>query len=307
MKRIRRQIILWSCLLLSTGLSFGQGSKISLDLVALLQGLLAPVDVVVQYNAAPGLLDITKLLTQGGTINAQYTLIPGIAVRLPATVVSILALDPSVAYITPDRQIVGTLDYTTAAVNANLAYQAGYTGAGVGIAILDSGIYAHPDVASRVVYRESFVAKKNADDYGHGTHVAGIAAGSGASSTGSQFTRTFRGVAPGASLIDLRVLDAHGMSNDSVIVSALERCGQPEVAVQHPSHQSVRREADFRKLFPRSDLPGRDGSVEEGHRRCGCRGKSGPQRLCHHHFARQHPRSNYGRRHEDHGDVLDER
>ncbi len=223
MKRLRRSVILLTFTLFSATLSFGQVSKIAPDLLSLLNGLTQPVNVVIQYNSAPGLLNITKLLALGGVIYDQYELIPAIAAELPAAVVGLLALDPSVAYISPDRQLAGTLDLTTAAVGANTAFQSGDTGAGVGIAIVDSGIYAHPDVASRIVYSQSFVAKTNADDYGHGTHVAGIAAGSGASSTGFQYTRTFRGVAPGASLIDLRVLDANGMSNDSVVIAALDR------------------------------------------------------------------------------------
>ncbi len=218
MKRLSRSLILLTASVFSAGVSFGQISKIAPDLISLLTDLTKPVNVVIQYNSAPGLLNIAKLLSLGGVIHQQYSLIPAIAVQLPAAVVDLLALDPSIAYISPDRQLAGTLDLTTAAVGANTAFQSGYTGAGVGIAIIDSGIYAHPDVASRIVYSQSFVAKTNADDYGHGTHVAGIAAGSGAASSGF-----FRGVAPGASLIDLRVLDVNGMSNDSVVIAALDR------------------------------------------------------------------------------------
>lgn len=223
MKWLRRQFLLWSGFLISTSMVFAQSSKIAPDLLSLLSGMLTPTNVVIQYNSAPTLLNVTKLLALGGTINAQYVSIPAIAVKLPAAVVEILALDPSIAYISPDRAVAGTLDLTTAAVNADVAFQAGYTGAGVGIAIVDSGIYAHPDLAGRIVYRQSFIGGVNSDDYGHGTHVAGIAAGSGASSTGPHFTRTFRGVAPGAYLIDLRALDANGMSTDSVILSAIDK------------------------------------------------------------------------------------
>src|SRR3984957_12003701 len=223
MKRLCRQLILWTGFLASTGLASAQISKIAPDLEGLLTNLLAPTNVVIQYNTAPTLLNVTKLLSLGGVINAQYVSIPAIAVKLPAAVVAILALDPAIAYIPPDRQVAGTLDLTTAAVNADVAYQAGYTGSGIGIAIVDSGIYAHPDLASRIVYRQSFIGGANADDYGHGAHVAGIAAGSGLSSTGSQYTRTFRGVAPGAHLIDLRALDANGMSTDSVVLAAIDK------------------------------------------------------------------------------------
>ena len=140
MKWLRRQFLIWSGFLISTGLASAQASKIAPDLVNLLTGLLKPTNVVIQYNTAPTLLNVTKLLSLGGVINAQYVSIPAIAVKLPAAVVSVLALDPSIAYISPDRSVAGALDLTTAAVNADIAYNAGYTGAGIGIAIVDSGI-----------------------------------------------------------------------------------------------------------------------------------------------------------------------
>src|SRR6266849_13960 len=200
MKSLVRQMVLWCCILAGTNFAFAQNLKIAPDLIGILTGALAPVNVVVQYQVAPTLADILELVSLGGVIHYQYTVIPGVSVTLPAVSVTTLSLLSSVAYITPDRSVAPLLDLTRDATNADYAFQSGYTGAGVGIAILDSGIYAHPDVASRIVYRQSFVAKTNDDDYGHGTHVAGIAAGSGTSSTGSQYTRTFRGIAPGSNL-----------------------------------------------------------------------------------------------------------
>src|SRR6266478_8212016 len=154
-------------LLMSTGL-FGQSSKLAPDVVALL-----------------------------------YTLIPAVVQVVPVSSLLDLANNSSVKYVSLDRPIGGTLahatDYSHVAVGATIAAGYGLTGSGVGVAILDSGISNHPDLASRVVYRQSFVASKNLDDYGHGTHVAGIVAGNGASSNSG-----VTGIAPGVKLVDLR-------------------------------------------------------------------------------------------------------
>ncbi len=117
---------------------------------------------------------------------------------------------------------------TAPSVGADSAWRSGWDGAGIGIAVIDSGIAAHPDLQdafglSRVVYRQNFVDNQAGDPYGHGTHVAGILAGNGKSSLGRSFTRTFMGIAPKANLIDLRVLDANGASTDSMVIAAIER------------------------------------------------------------------------------------
>jgi serine protease AprX len=78
----------------------------------------------------------------------------------------------------------------------------GYTGQGQCIAIIDSGFYAHPDFADRVVGYLDLAGKRDkmADPWGHGTHVAGIAAGSGRQSQGRH-----KGVAYEANLVGVRV------------------------------------------------------------------------------------------------------
>jgi serine protease AprX len=96
-------------------------------------------------------------------------------------------------------------------------------GRGVGVAILDSGIYAHPDLAGRVVAAIDFTSATPivspvalGDPGGHGTHVAGLVAGDGTSSGGA-----YTGVAPGANLIDVRVIDANGRSSVSLVLAGL--------------------------------------------------------------------------------------
>src|SRR5437588_7239672 len=60
------------------------------------------------------------------------------------------------------------------------------------------------------------------DQYGHGTHVAGIIASEGWFSTGSNFTHTFKGIAPNANVINLRVLDQNGAGTDSSVIAAIQ-------------------------------------------------------------------------------------
>src|SRR5208283_546620 len=61
------------------------------------------------------------------------------------------------------------------------------------------------------------------DQFGHGTHVAGLIAGDGLSSTGPFFTKTFKGIAPGAEIINLRVLDQNGAGTDSLVIAAINQ------------------------------------------------------------------------------------
>jgi serine protease AprX len=72
------------------------------------------------------------------------------------------------------------------------------------------------------------------DLYGHGTHVAGIMAGDGVNSTGPQYTKTFRGIAPNVNLVNLRVLDANGRGTDSGVIAAIQ------TAIQLKSKYNIR-------------------------------------------------------------------
>ncbi|MFO8020706.1 MAG: S8 family serine peptidase [Promethearchaeia archaeon] len=91
-----------------------------------------------------------------------------------------------------------------------------YDGSGVTVAIIDSGVYNHSGlniVDSIDAVGESTTEDKN----GHGTHCAGIAAGDGAGSDGE-----FRGVAPGAGIINVRAADSNGALRDSSIINGIQ-------------------------------------------------------------------------------------
>ncbi len=92
------------------------------------------------------------------------------------------------------------------------------TGRGARIAILDSGIDDHhPDMADKPIVQQSFVADETPDDHvGHGTHVAGIAAGP---RTGSKHPGY--GVAPDAQLFVGKVINSAGIGTDGAVLSAI--------------------------------------------------------------------------------------
>lgn len=93
------------------------------------------------------------------------------------------------------------------------------TGAGVGVAVLDTGCFPHEDLSERIIeFRNVLHPRQNrpCDDNGHGTHVCGILAGSGRMSRGR-----YRGVAPGCSLIPVKVLDCRGSGFASDVLAGL--------------------------------------------------------------------------------------
>ena len=93
-----------------------------------------------------------------------------------------------------------------------------YTGKGIGVCILDTGIYEHIDFTGRIWTFYDFLDFKRRpyDDNGHGTHVAGLVAGDGTASMGK-----YRGAAPGCGIIALKVLDRDGNGSQDDVLRAL--------------------------------------------------------------------------------------
>jgi serine protease AprX len=99
----------------------------------------------------------------------------------------------------------------------------GVTGQGIGVAIVDSGISPHAALANKIVANVSLITgdPSTADAFGHGTHVAGIIAGS--PTAAKNVTPLFNGgVAPGAQLINVRVLGAEGVGRTSDVLAGIQ-------------------------------------------------------------------------------------
>src|ERR1700719_2589115 len=121
------------------------------------------VDVIVQYKDAPRSKQEGRVHGLGARLNHRLGMVKAIALTIPASALPALEADPEILSVSFDHPLNGADDYTDAAANVSAAWNAGYTGTGIGIAVIDSGINdSHPDLwdstqaYSRVVYRQDF-------------------------------------------------------------------------------------------------------------------------------------------------------
>jgi serine protease AprX len=184
----------------------------------------ATLDIIVRYKTPPTSTQYQAVTKLGGTLTTQYGAVPSANYSVPKSAIQSLAADPNVAYISLNRPVKSSLKVTAGAVHSDVVNaQYGLDGSGIGVAIIDSGIVGLNDFGTgwnnRVVYSQNFVGTSATDQYGHGTHVAGIV---GANLPNGKYI----GIAPNANLINLRVLDQNGVSTDSAVIAAIDQAIQ---------------------------------------------------------------------------------
>jgi serine protease AprX len=229
------------------------------------------VTVIVQHRQMPSDAHLKTMMGRGATIRSKFHTIRAVTMRVPVSMLAELANDPNVSYITPDRTQKMTANPATeefaTAVEADVAAaQFALDGTGVGVAVIDSGIAVHPDLndasgVSRVVYSQSFVAGDPAtsDEYGHGTHVAGLIGGTGiGSGNGHGYAAKYAGIAPNVNFINLRVLDQNGSGTDSQVIAAIEQA----IALQSTYNIRVINMSLGRPIFESYTLDPVDQAVE---------------------------------------------
>lgn len=183
--------------------------------------------VIIRIAAGHSSTELLPLLERmGGTPGRTLDIINAQAAELPAAAISALADHPLINRISIDHAVSGTMERTSATIGATAIRETlGYDGTGVGVALIDSGVTPwHDDLASgdggqRIARFVDLVANRPTayDDYGHGTHVAGIIAGSGFDSWGARM-----GIAPGVRLTVLKVLDDQGNGRISDVIAAFD-------------------------------------------------------------------------------------
>ena len=183
---------------------------------------------IVTWSGADGASEVVKV---GGRLGKRLELINGQAVELPNGQLKKLAALGVVARIDEDRPTLDMMATVGNVVGARAVQKAyGYDGAGVGVAVIDSGITSwHDDLAytkngsisrnQRVAAFVDFVNDRSGpyDDNGHGTHVSGVIAGNGYDSQGAR-----AGIASASHLVSLKVLDKNGQGVISDVIAALE-------------------------------------------------------------------------------------
>ena len=160
MKTLLGSIAAPFCLALAvtTSASAAGNMKFSPDLQP--TGSTANVEVIVQYKIMPTEAHRRKVRSLGGTVHETMNHVKAGHYTVPVAALETLAEDPDVLYISPNRPLRGALNITAATVHSDVANAQGYTGSGIGVAVIDSGMSDMPEFhngQSRIVYQQSFV------------------------------------------------------------------------------------------------------------------------------------------------------
>lgn len=193
--------------------------------------------VLVDFAAPPSAAELAALAAAGAHVVRVFEVVPTAAVVADAAALPALAGAPGVVLVEADRLLWPTLDRSGPAVGADVARRDyGLTGKGVGIAILDTGVDTmHPDWQDRVAASYDAASPLHTGvgvlgvtvpvdapavpdvTNGHGTHVAGVAAGAAGQSGGR-----FLGVAPGALVLNIKVFDGRNQGSSSYALEGID-------------------------------------------------------------------------------------
>ena len=170
-----------------------------------------------------------RLRELGGTVERELPIVGGFSATLPASALRDLARSEAIGVVWGDDKIgaqsADTSSYDSWDPNAYWRkairlsqVDPTYSGTGVTVAVLDTGVSQVPDLGNRVVARVDLTPDHDGEDYfGHGTHLAGIVAGSGVESDGR-----WKGVAPRARIVSVKVAGADGSTDVSVVIAGLQ-------------------------------------------------------------------------------------
>jgi serine protease AprX len=194
-------------------------ARLDADLTATLARGAQSIDVIVHGTRS----DVDTLASRYNLVVKKY-LKSGAVFGATAGQLDALASDGSVDHLSADAPVHSS-SLTTESIGADQVWSGagslkGFSGSGIGVALIDSGIDPrHASLVGRVVATRDFTGGDGSDAYGHGTHVGALIAGRAGQTAD---TAMYEGVAPGARLINLRVLDGTGSGRTSDVVEAID-------------------------------------------------------------------------------------
>lgn len=179
------------------------------------------IPVIVTFKSEKKLKE-GKISSLSTKLGCNLPIVNGCSCEMSINSILELTADPDIEFICYDAKVFAVMDVARKAVGADLNFDTGYTGKNVTVAIIDTGISPHADLiypTNRIVGFKDFVNNETRmyDDNGHGTHCAGILAGSGYASKGK-----YKGIAPEANILSIKVLDDNGNGNTSDILSTVQ-------------------------------------------------------------------------------------
>jgi serine protease AprX len=199
-----------------------------------------PTIAVVVSGATPAVAS-AAVRAAGGTVRVTLDIVGGVAADVPASAVA--ALQGRGLAVTPDGRAgvssagfaAATGDVQLAALDPGPEWNTD-AGAGVGVALIDTGVADVPDLAGRVVHGLNLSGENDGlDHFGHGTFMAGLMVGDGAAgAAGSAGAARHTGVAPGAHVVSVKVAGRDGVTSLSQILEAISW------VVEHAEEQNVR-------------------------------------------------------------------
>lgn len=173
--------------------------------------------------------DIEKRVSKGYAVKYQLPMIDSYVIEVQEEVLNILYRrryagrnSRGNAIVEMDSIITAQMKRAAPIIHLDAAHNKGIFGEGIGVAVLDTGVFPHPDLISGrnriVAFHDVLNGRKYPyDDNGHGTHVCGIIGGNGHESQGE-----YRGVAPRCNIIGVKVLNYKGNGNVSDVLAGLQ-------------------------------------------------------------------------------------
>lgn len=203
------------------------------------------VSVIVRTVAGAQARLESFVTSEGGSITADLPIIDGFSATLPQRVADAIGSDPWVLSVSPDAALApqtssydpgtdaNSMASTTRYSGATAWWRAGYTGAGVDVALIDTGVapVTGLDGAGKVVYGPDLSLESqsadltNLDTYGHGTFMAGLIAGHDPTLTApydQSSPGAYRGMAPDARIVSVKVGTADGGTDVSQVIAAID-------------------------------------------------------------------------------------